>query len=440
MARPVHRKWRLQRLGFLWDTAAAPAWCVGDTVSVTYNVTSLCYSTSVTRSFGIAAAPAATVNAPSDSYTSSCAYADQAAVTAAYNAWLAQFSVTGSCAGTSGSYGTPPAAPAFCVGDTVSVTYTVTGTCYAGGNVTRSFGIAAAPAATVNAPSDSYTSSCAYADQAAVTAAYNAWLGQFSVTGGCAGTAGSYGTPPAAPAFCVGDTVSVTYTVTGTCYAGGNVTRSFGIAAAPAATVNAPSNSYTSSCAYADQAAVTAAYNAWLGQFSVTGGCAGTAGSYGTPPAAPAFCVGDTVSVTYTVTGTCYSGGNVTRSFGIAAAPAATVNAPSSSYTSSCAYVDQAAVTAAYNAWLSQFSVTGGCAGTSGSYGTPPAAPTFCLGDTVSVTYTVTGTCYSGGNVTRSFGIAAAPAATVNAPSDSYTSSCAYADQAAVTAAYNAWL
>ena len=43
-----------------------------------------------------------------------------------------------------------------------------------------------------------------------------------------------------------------------------------------------------------------AAYATWLGQFSVTGGCSAT-GSYGTAPAAPTFCVGDTVSVTFTL-------------------------------------------------------------------------------------------------------------------------------------------
>ena len=266
--------------------------------------------------------------------------------------------MTGGCAGTAGSYGTPPAAPAFCVGDTVSVTYTVTGTCYAGGSVTRSFGIAAAPAATVNTPSDSYTSSCAYADQAAVTAAYNAWLGQFSVTGGCAGTSGSYGTPPAAPLFCVGDTVSVTYNVTSLCYST-SVTRSFGVAAPPAVVVNQPSNSYTSMCGYANQTAITNAYNAWLAQFTVSGGCSAS-GSYGTPPAAPLFCVGDTVSVTYNVTSLCYST-SVTRSFGVAAPPAVVVNQPSNSYTSMCGYASQTAITNAYNAWLAQFTVSGGC-------------------------------------------------------------------------------
>ena len=405
---------------------------MGDTVSVTYNVTSLCYSTSVTRSFGVAAPPAVVVNQPSNSYTSMCGYASQTAITNAYNAWLAQFTVSGGC-NASGSYGTPPAAPLFCVGDTVSVTYNVTSLCYST-SVTRSFGVAAPPAVVVNQPSNSYTSMCGYAGQTAITNAYNAWLAQFTVSGGC-NASGSDGTPPAAPLFCVGDTVSVTYNVTSLCYST-SVTRSFGVAAPPAVVVNQPSNSYTSMCGYASQTAITNAYNAWLAQFTVSGGC-NASGSYGTPPAAPLFCVGDTVSVTYNVTSLCYST-SVTRSFGVAAPPAVVVNQPSNSYTSMCGYASQTAITNAYNAWLAQFTVSGGC-NASGSYGTPPAAPLFCVGDTVSVTYNVTSLCYST-SVTRSFGVAAPPAVVVNQPSNSYTSMCGYASQTAITNAYNAWL
>ena len=167
-------------------------------------------------------------------------------------------------------------------------------------------------------------------------------------------------------------------------------------------TVNAPANSYTASCDYANQAAIDAAYATWLGQFSVTGGCSAT-GSYGTAPAAPTFCVGDTVSVTYTVTDKCYPS-TVTRTFGIANS-GHHGQRPGKLLYRSC--TPTAAIDAAYATWLGQFSVTGGCSAT-GSYGTAPAAPTFCVGDTVSVTYNVTGTCYAGGSVTRFFGIAKA--------------------------------
>ena len=74
-----------------------PIWCIGDTVSVTYEVTDLCLPRASPRYFGISAPPAVNVNKPDDSYTSACAYADQAAINSTYTDWLAQFSVSGGC-------------------------------------------------------------------------------------------------------------------------------------------------------------------------------------------------------------------------------------------------------------------------------------------------------------------------------------------------------
>ncbi|MBF6639858.1 hypothetical protein IVB69_00045, partial [Flavobacterium sp. J49] len=83
------------------------------------------------------------------------------------------------------------------------------------------------------------------------------WLGGFTVSGGCA-PSGSYG-QVSAPSAC-GGTTTVTYTVTDKCYTTSTVTRSFTITPAPAVQVNAPAASSTSACAYADQAAVNAAF------------------------------------------------------------------------------------------------------------------------------------------------------------------------------------
>ncbi|MBF6640138.1 hypothetical protein IVB69_01465, partial [Flavobacterium sp. J49] len=99
-------------------------------------------------------------------------------------------------------------------------------------------------------------------------------------------------------------TTTVTYTVTDKCYTTSTVTRSFTITPAPAVQVNAPAASSTSACAYADQAAVNAAFATWLGGFTVSGGCA-SSGSYG-QVSAPSAC-GGTTTVTYTVTDKCYT-------------------------------------------------------------------------------------------------------------------------------------
>ncbi|MFC4511299.1 hypothetical protein ACFO28_13370, partial [Flavobacterium buctense] len=399
------------------------------TTTVTYTVTDKCYETStVSRSFTITPAPAVSVTAPTASSTSACAYADQAAVNAAFATWLGGFTVSGGCA-PSGSYG-QVSAPSAC-GGTTTVTYTVTDKCYETSTVSRSFTITPAPAVSVTAPTASSTSACAYADQAAVNAAFATWLGGFTVSGGCA-PSGSYG-QVSAPSAC-GGTTTVTYTVTDKCYETSTVSRSFTITPAPAVSVTAPTASSTSACAYADQAAVDAAFATWLGGFTVSGGCA-PSGSYG-QVSAPSAC-GGTTTVTYTVTDKCYETSTVSRSFTITPAPAVSVTAPTASSTSACAYADQAAVNAAFATWLGGFTVSGGCA-PSGSYG-QVSAPSAC-GGTTTVTYTVTDKCYETSTVSRSFTITPAPAVSVTAPTASSTSACAYADQAAVNAAFATWL
>ncbi|WNM17896.1 T9SS type A sorting domain-containing protein [Flavobacterium capsici] len=411
-----------------YGEVSAPNAC-GGTTTVTYTVMDKCYQTStVTRAFTITPAPQVTVNAPAASSTSACAYADQAAVNAAFATWLGGFTVSGGC-NPQGSYG-EVSAPNAC-GGTTTVTYTVMDKCYQTSTVTRAFTITPAPQVTVNAPAASSTSACAYADQAAVNAAFATWLGGFTVSGGC-NPQGSYG-EVSAPNAC-GGTTTVTYTVMDKCYQTSTVTRAFTITPAPQVTVNAPAASSTSACAYADQAAVNAAFATWLGGFTVSGGC-NPQGSYG-EVSAPNAC-GGTTTVTYTVMDKCYQTSTVTRAFTITPAPQVTVNAPAASSTSACAYADQAAVNAAFATWLGGFTVSGGC-NPQGSYG-EVSAPNAC-GGTTTVTYTVMDKCYQTSTVTRAFTITPAPQVTVNAPAASSTSACAYADQAAVNAAFATWL
>ena len=408
------------------QTPLLPSLCGGST-TVTWTVTDACgQPQSCTRTFTITPASGVVVGQPANSSTSACLYADQAAANAAFAAWLAQFTVSGGCA-PQGSYGTP-VAPAFC-GGTTSVTYTVTDRCYQTSTVTRTFTITAPATVVVGQPANSSTLACSYADQAAANAAFAAWLAQFTVSGGCT-PQGSYGTP-VAPAFC-GGTTSVTYTVTDRCYQTSTVTRTFAITAPATVVVGQPTNSSTSACLYADQAAANAAFATWLAQFTASGGCAAQ-GSYGTP-VAPSYC-GGTTSVTYTVTDRCYQTTTVTRTFAITAPPVVNVGQPANSSTLACVYIDQAAANAAFAAWLAQFTVSGGCA-PQGSYG-QPTAPSYC-GGTVSVTYTVTDRCYQTTTVTRTFTIAAPTPVIFNCGNNVTVPACS--TQAQITSAWNAFL
>jgi hypothetical protein len=409
-----------------------PAYC-GGTTSVTYTVSDKCYQGStVTRTFTITPAPAVVANGPENSITNACSYADQAAADAAYTAWLNSFTVSGGCAPV-GNFTSEQTPPAYC-GGTRTVTYVVADRCYAGTSITRTFTITPAPAVVANGPANSTSNACSYADQAAANAAFATWLAGFTVSGGCS-PVGSFGEgTPSAPAYC-GGTRTITYTVSDKCYAGTTITRTFTITPAPAVVVNSPENSTSSACSYADQAAADAAYAAWLNSFTVSGGCA-PVGGFTNEQTPPAYC-GGTRTVTYVVADKCYQGTSITRTFTITAAPAVVANGPENSISNACSYADQAAANAAFSAWLTGFTVSGGCAPV-GTYG-QPVAPPYCGGVT-TVTYTVSDKCYQGTTITATFTITPAPAVVVNGPANATAPAGSYADQAAADAAFAAWL
>src|SRR5690606_17543324 len=65
----------------------------------------------------------------------------------------------------------------------------------------------------------------------------------------------------------------------------------FTVVAPAAVDVSCPSNVNASVCDYADQAALTAAYNAWLAAFSVVeDGCGATGAFDATPPSSIDYC------------------------------------------------------------------------------------------------------------------------------------------------------
>ncbi|NNT73223.1 hypothetical protein HKT18_13440, partial [Flavobacterium sp. IMCC34852] len=132
----------------------------------------------------------------------------------------------------------------------------------------------------INCPQNSSTSACAYADQAAVVTAFNNWLAGFTASGGNGTLVTSGLQNLSAPNLCAGGSVTVNFSASDDCGKQASCSATFTITAAPAVTVTSPDSSSTSACAYADQAAVNAAFASWLGGFTVSGGCA-PSGSYG---------------------------------------------------------------------------------------------------------------------------------------------------------------
>ena len=407
----------------------ANAFCAGANLSFTYTVTDACGSQSCSSTFAVA--PATPIQVTCAPAVNLPACSTDAAVLAAYTAWAGGFSFTGGCSATT-NIGTIPAltANAFCAGANLSFTYTVTDAC---GSQSCSSTFAVAPATPIQVTCAPAVNLPACSTDAAVLAAYTAWAGGFSFTGGCSATT-NIGTIPAltANAFCAGANLSFTYTVTDAC---GSQSCSSTFAVAPATPIQVTCAPAVNLPACSTDAAVLAAYTAWAGGFSFTGGCSATT-NIGTIPAltANAFCAGANLSFTYTVTDAC---GSQSCSSTFAVAPATPIQVTCAPAVNLPACSTDAAVLAAYTAWAGGFSFTGGCSATT-NIGTIPAltANAFCAGANLSFTYTVTDAC---GSQSCSSTFAVAPATPIQVTCAPAVNLPACSTDAAVLAAYTAW-
>ncbi|KAF2341375.1 immunoglobulin domain-containing protein, partial [Flavobacterium tistrianum] len=111
----------------------------------------------------------------------------------------------------------------------------------------------------ITCPGDNIKSSCAYADQAAVNAAFETFKQGFTASGGN-GTLTITGLENLTPPALCGGTVTVNYNVTDACGLQKSCSATFTITAPSAVVPVAPDAVSASACAYADQAALDAAF------------------------------------------------------------------------------------------------------------------------------------------------------------------------------------
>ena len=115
---------------------------------------------------------------------------------------------------------------------------------------------------------------------------------------------------------------TVTFTATDECGNSASTTATFTIEAEPIV-VSAPENVDASACDYADQEALTAAYNEWLAEFTIaSGGCIATGDFTTAPPAGVDYHQGADITLTYTATDGC-SSDSATATFSVTPPPAA---------------------------------------------------------------------------------------------------------------------
>jgi hypothetical protein len=352
----------------------------GSVAGITYTVSVMSAEECVTNVSETITAPAENpivLNCPPQTTTNPCLTQD--AINSAFNTWLNSFSFSGGTNSVSSRSPLNPAPPARCGGST-EVTWTVTDDCGQSQSCTRTFTVPAPPAVVLTCPVNTTVGSCQ--TQAAVNAAFTAWLATASGSGGCNGqlSNNNIGAPPA----CGGST-TVTFTYASSCAPLSTTCQAiFTVAAAPLVTLTCPANTTTTACQ--TQAAVNTAYSAWLATASGSGGCNGvlTNNSTGAPPAC-----GGSKTVTFAYASSCPPLSSTCQAtFTVPASPAVVLNCPANQSVSSS--LTQAAINTAYATWLASATASGGCGGvlTNNSTG----APTAC-GTSKTVTFSYSNSC-----------------------------------------------
>ena len=403
------------------NNSGAPPACGGAT-TITFTYTNSCDPTISTcqATFTVTAADAVVLTCPVN--TSTAGGQTQAAVNAAFAAWLATASGTGGCNGvlTNNNSGAPPAG-----GGSTTVTFTYTSSC-APLTTTCQATFTVLPPVSVTCPVNTSTAACL--TQAQVNTAFSAWLATASAAGGCNGVLTNDNT--GAPSACGGAT-TVTFTYTSTCEPfTSTCSATFTVPAPSVVSLTCPVNTSTAACL--TQAQVNTAFSAWLATASASGGCNGvlTNNNTGAPPA----CGGST-TVTFTYTSTCAPITTTCQAtFTVPAPPVVSLTCPVNTSTSAC--LTQAQVNTAFSAWLATASASGGCNGvlTNNNTGAPPS----CGGST-TVTFTYTSTCAPFTTTCQAtFTVPAPPVVSLTCPVNTSTSACL--TQAQVNTAFSAWL
>ncbi|MFC0776454.1 hypothetical protein, partial [Terrimonas alba] len=335
------------------NATGAGTLCTGGAVTVTFTATDLCEAPTATATFTVTPATPVVITTPVATTVNACDYADQAALDAAFQAWLATASVTGGCAPVLTNNAT--GAGTLCTGGAVTVTFTATDLCEAP-TATATFTVTPPTPVVITTPVATTVNACDYADQAALDAAFQAWLATASVTGGCDPVLTNNAT--GAGTLCTGGAVTVTFTATDLCEAP-TATATFTVTPPTPVVITTPVATTVNACDYADQAALDAAFQAWLATASVTGGCAPVLTNNAT--GAGTLCTGGAVTVTFTATDLCEAP-TATATFTVTPATPVVITTPVATTVNACDYADQAALDAAFQAWLATASVTGGCA------------------------------------------------------------------------------
>ncbi|WP_291129142.1 T9SS type A sorting domain-containing protein, partial [Flavobacterium sp. UBA7682] len=363
----------------------------------------------------------------------------QSQVNAAWTAFKSSVSASGGCGGVL-TNNAPSNPPSLC-GGYIDVTwkYTVNSCGQQSGcgssnivTTTKRFTVASPPQVIFTPGNNVTLQSCR--TQAQINSAWAAFKASTTASGGCGGVLTN--NAPANPPSACGGYVDVTWTYTvsscGQQSGCGNTntlttTKRFTIPTAPAVTFKCGNNVTVPACS--TQSQINSAWNAFLCNTTVAGGCGGTLTN--NAPSTPPSACGGYVDVTWTYTAanacapiapTCapntQGSFTCTRRFTVATGAAVDVTGPSNVSYVGTNFNSQYALNNAFANWLSQFkTISSGCS-TSGNVcgptggvtavfsGSPRVAPNRTTGGVVTVTYSINGTCNSD-SVTAKFTVLA---------------------------------
>jgi len=432
--------------------ASGPDRCAGGDVMVTWTITDLCETITVTATWTLTAAPAVTYNQPSNATRSACDFANQGAVDAAFTAWVSAqttaIGVAGGCNPQINNNSSSQTIPPMCGQGVATVTWTITDLCETI-TLTASWTLTQAPAVTYNQPTADTRSACDFANQGAVNAAFNAWVSAqttaIDVAGGCSPQINNNSSQQFIPAWCGQGSVTVTWTITDRCETI-NLSSTWTLTPPPAVTYNQPNDDTRDACDFADQDAVNAAFAAWVSAqttaINVGGGCDPQIDNNSASLTIPALCQGGSAMVTWTMTDLCETI-TVTATWTLTAPPAVTYNQPTGDARDACVFADQDDVDAAFNAWVSAqtaaINVGGGCDPQIDNNSASLPIPALCQGGSTMVTWTMTDLCETI-TVTATWTLIKPDPVTYDAPSGVSLLSCSFADQDAVDDAIASWV
>ena len=430
--------------------------CEGGDIIVEWTIEDLCETLTTSAEFSVDAPVAIAFTPPVGADLDACDFADQAALNAAFDAWLLDqtdalvASITGGCDPEvtndwDGLY------LGLCEGGDIIVEWTIEDLCE---TLTTSaeFSVDAPVAIAFTPPVGADMDACGFADQAALDAAFDAWLLdqtealEASITDGCDPEVtndwdGLY------LGLCEGGDIIVEWTIEDLCE---TLTTSaeFSVDAPEAIAFTPPVGADLDACDFADQAALDAAFDAWLLDqtdalvASITGGCDPEVtndwdGLY------LGLCEGGDIIVEWTIEDLCETL-TTSAEFSVDAPVAIAFTPPVGTDLDACDFADQAALDAAFDAWLLDqtdalvASITGGC--------DPEVTNDWdglylglCEGGDIIVEWTIEDLCETLTN-SAEFSVDAPVTIAFTPPVGSDMDACDFADQAALNAAFDAWL